>query len=58
MRERLQNGCDHSNTELLVRYSDGGLNKEPFDDRTALNHLNTELVRYSDPHCTLFYLEV
>ena len=39
------------NSELLVRYSDGGLNKEPFNDRTALNHLNTELVRYSDPHC-------
>ena len=48
-------GCDHSNnellvrysshdlnSELLVRYSDGGLNKEPFNDRTALNHLNTE----------------
>ena len=64
MCERLQNGCDHSNTELLVRYSshdlnsellvrysDGGLNKEPFDDRTALNHSNTELVQYSDPHC-------
>ena len=37
----------------LVRYSDGGLNKEPFHDRTALNHLNTQLVRYSDPHCIL-----
>ena len=28
-------GCDHSNNEILVRYSDGGLNKEPFDDPTA-----------------------
>ena len=37
-------GCDHLNNKLLVRYSDGGLNMELFDDGTALNHLNTELV--------------
>ena len=58
-------GCNHSNNKFLVRYSshdlnskllvcysDGGLNKEPFNDRKALNHLNTELVRYSDPYCS------
>ena len=39
------------NTELLVRYSGHGLNNEPFDEQTNLDHLNTELVRYSDPHC-------
>ena len=42
------------NNELLVRYSGHGLNNEPFGNRTILDHLNTELVRYSDPHCTGF----
>ena len=37
-------GCDHLNNKFLVRYSDGGLNMEPFEDGTAVNHLNTELV--------------
>ena len=27
------------------------LNKEPFDNQTVINHSNTELVVYSDPHC-------
>ena len=36
---------------MVVRLSNGGLNKEPFDERTVFNHSNTELVRYSDPHC-------
>ena len=35
-------------------YSGHGLNNSPFDDRTCLDHLNTQLVRYSDPNCTLF----
>ena len=39
------------NNELLVRYSGHGLNNEPFEERTVLDHSNTELVRYSDPHC-------
>ena len=30
-----------------------GLNNVPFDDRTVFNHLNTGLVRYSDPYCKL-----
>ena len=34
-----------------VRYSDHHLNTRPFSDRTPLDHLNTRLVRYSDPHC-------
>ena len=35
---------------FLVRYSDD-LNNEPFNEHTVLDHLNTKLVRYSDPHC-------
>ena len=27
------------------------LNNRPFKERTDLDHFNTELVRYSDPHC-------
>ena len=42
---------DHSVNRLFVRYSGHGLNNRPFDDRTCLDHLNTRLVRYSDPHC-------
>ena len=55
-------GCDHSNNELLVRfsshdlniellvcYSDDGLNKEPFDDQRALNHLNTTSSVFRSP---------
>ena len=41
----------HSNSELLVRYSRHGFNSGPFDERIVLDHLNTELVRHSDPHC-------
>ena len=29
------------------------MNNGPFDERTVLEHLNTELVCYSDPHCNL-----
>ena len=36
--------------KLLVRYSSHDLNNEPFNERTVLEHLNTELVGYSDPH--------
>ena len=39
------------NTKILVRYSGYGLNNEPLDERTILDHLNTKLVCYSDPHC-------
>ena len=35
----------------IVRYSSHGLNNEPFNDQTTFDHLNTEQVRYSDPHC-------
>ena len=42
----------HSNSKLLVRFSKHGLNNRPFDEQTVLNHLNTELVRHSDAHCT------
>ena len=39
------------NTKILVCYSGHGLNNEPLYEQTILDHLNTELVRYSDPHC-------
>ena len=44
------------NNELLVHYSGHGLNNEPFDNQTVLDHSNTELVCYSDPHCTSWSL--
>ena len=28
-------------------------NTEPFDDHTTFDHLNSRLVRYSDPHCNV-----
>ena len=34
----------------LVCDSDHHLNRRPFEDSTALNHLNTELVCNSDAH--------
>ena len=37
--------------ELLVHFSGHGLNNEAFDERTVLDHSNTKLVCYSDPHC-------
>ena len=36
----------------LVCYSSHDLNNGPFIDSTCLDHLNTKLVHYSDPHCT------
>ena len=39
----------HSNSELSVPYSRHGLNNVHFNEQTVLDHLNTELVRYSDP---------
>ena len=44
-------------SELLVRYPSHDLNKEPFDERTILDHSNIELVSYSDPHC-IWYLDL
>ena len=54
--------CNHLNNGLFVQYSSHGLNtgkksiiqmpnNRPFNNRTIFNHLNTGLVRYSDPHC-------
>ena len=40
------------NSKLSVHFSNYGLNNEPFKEKTILNHSNTELVCYSDPHCT------
>ena len=31
-------------------YSGHGLNNKPFEEQTILDHLNTELVRFSDLH--------
>ena len=35
-------------------HSTGHLDSEPLDDRTNPHDLNTELVCFSDPHCTQF----
>ena len=43
----------HLKGKLLVRYLTHGLNNRPFGERTVLDHLNTKLVHYSDPHYTL-----
>ena len=45
------NGTSHLNNKLLVHYLDCDLNSEEFNYLTGWNHLNTELVCYSDPHC-------
>ena len=37
----------------LVHYSGQGLNKGPFDKPSKRDDLNTELVKYSDPHFTV-----
>ena len=39
---------------LLVCYSNHSLNTKPFDE-PVLDHVNTQLVRYSDPHCIMNY---
>ena len=39
------------NSKFLVCYSSHDLIKEQFKEQTILNHLNTELVCYSDLHC-------
>ena len=48
---------DGLNSELFVRYSSHDLNKEPFNYPTVFNHSNTELVHYSDPHCSGYVIE-
>ena len=48
----------HLNSGQFVRYSNGGLNNGPFNNRTDPHGLNTGLVRYSDPHCKCFRLNV
>ena len=40
------------NSNLLILYSSHVLNNEPFSNQTILDHLDTELVHHSDPHCT------
>ena len=46
------------NNQLLFRYSGHGLNNEPFDEPTVLDHSNTELVRFSDLHCSKLNVNV
>ena len=36
------------NYDILVHYSSQDLNNGPFNDQMDLDHLNTELVHYSD----------
>ena len=43
----------HLNSKLLALYSRHGMNNGPFDEITVLDHLNTQLVCSSDPHCNL-----
>ena len=44
----------HHMTRIMnVCYSGHGLNNEPFDELTVLDHLNTKQVCHSDPHCIL-----
>ena len=40
----------HLISKLLVHNSRHGLNNGPFDEQAVLDHLNTQLVSYSDPH--------
>ena len=47
---------DGLNNKIFVLYSSHGLNNEPFNDWTVFNHLNTELVCYSDPHFICIFL--
>ena len=42
------------NNELLFRYSSHDLKNKLFEEPTVLDHLNTKLVRYSDPHCSWY----
>ena len=42
---------DNLINKLIVRHSGHGLNNRPFHNRKCLDHSNTGLVRYSDPHC-------
>ena len=39
--------------KVSVHYLKNGLKNGRFDDRTAFHHLNSWLVRYSDPNCIL-----
>ena len=43
------------NRELLFHYSSHDLNNKPFNEQTVLDHLNTELVHYSNAHCTVIW---
>ena len=36
---------------MRVKINNFNFNNGPLGDRTTLDHLNTTLVRYSDPHC-------
>ena len=40
----------YEKNEQIVWYSDQHSNHRPFDYQTTFDHLNTRLVRYSDPH--------
>ena len=40
---------------LLIIIFNGRSNNGPFGEQTGLDHLNAELVRYSDPHCISFF---
>ena len=40
---------------LLVCYSSHDLDNKPFNDPTGLDHTNTKLVFYLNPHCVCFF---
>ena len=39
---------------LAIGHGSYDLNNKSLNNQTGLDHLNTELVRYSDLHCILF----
>ena len=51
-RELLVDYSSHVlNNKLLAHYSSHELKNETFKEQIILDHLNTKLVSYSDPHC-------
>jgi hypothetical protein len=48
---------DHSKTRQICPVFGCHLNIGPFDNWTQIDHLNTELVRFSDHFCIYFYFK-
>ena len=52
MQLNIQTTYDLNTNKLLVCYSSHGLTNQLFNYQTGLDHLNTKVVHYSDPHST------